>query len=581
MQRPSAAEGGFSIWLAIVLVGVLVMISFAFLHHSTSRESLYLHRRAELHAQYAAEEALARYAVPDLIGRTLTALETAQAGDIPPYVTQRDNFRPDEDHLDDETVEFNYGFENLKLKKEYINPLVSTEAVYYTMVDGVVSYYDPFQREDMVVRKTASVSFGLQNFANFMYFTHLEQNPLDDPGGQILINFYGADIIYGRLHSNDYININGNAGGYPQFYGWVTTAMEDVRWVNGTSPNYDIFHAGFTPNYPPNSDGQGILYPPEDAIDVMRQNAGLPISSSNVFIDSLQAWEEVATTVHIRNRNLIIEQWLFNLFTSEGDTIFWEANYPRYHMLSLPPPQRGTVVLNGKLLLEGWLEGQVTFLSADTIWLIDDLFYTDVAFDGNDFPPGTPEDDKGKPPTNSLNRMGIVSEKNVILAFTAENGGYNGNGGGPQGNCDEVIGLLDTRHVLITAAIMAMDNVFEVDFWHNSCTQSWAENPYGLPPNDPCHSGILDVRGNIYLWGAVIQQRRGFVRRSPIGPYGQRIIGYDKRYHYDDNFLDFPPPNFPNTSTAQGQLLFETERVLFEKKAWEAQRAEFNLPPIE
>jgi hypothetical protein len=90
-----------------------------------------------------------------------------------------------------------------------------------------------------------------------------------------------------------------------------------------------------------------------------------------------------------------------------------------------------------------------------------------------------------------------------------------------------------------------------------------------------------DLRGNIYLWGAVVQQRRGFVRRSPIGPYGQRFIGYDKRYHYDDNFLEFPPPNFPNTASASGQLLFETSRVLFEKDSWEEQRADFDLPPIE
>jgi len=361
----------------------------------------------------------------------------------------------------------------------------------------------------------------------------------------------------------------------------VTSAMEDVIWVGTTAPNYDIFHAGFTPNYPPNSQGQGILYPPEDAIEVMRQNAGLPILSSPAFIDSLGSWEEIATTIHVRDNHLKIEQWLFNHFYPNGDTIIFEDRYPRYHLLSLPSPHRGTVVLNGKLFIEGWLTGQVTFLSSDTVWIIDDIWYTDVGFDGVNFPVFTPEDEKGRPPNGSTNRMGIVSEKNVILAFTAENGGYNGTLGGPGGNCPETMDVLDNEHVLITAAIMAMDDVFEVDFWHNSCLQHMGENPYGLPPNDPCYTVMDDRRGNIYLWGAVIQQRRGFVRRSPIGPYGDRVIGYDKRYHYDDNFLDFPPPNFPNTSTAQGQLLFETNRVLFEKKTWDQQRAEFNLPPIE
>ncbi|MBL7033672.1 MAG: hypothetical protein ISR91_05945 [Candidatus Delongbacteria bacterium] len=573
---PTTAEAGFSLFLAIVMVGVLLLISFAYLQHATSRESLYLHRRAALHAQYAAEEALARYGVPDLISRSLTALENAQGGDISPRIAQLETFRPDYDFLDDGVVEFNYGFRNLNLKKEYINPQVSSEAAFYAMVDGVVTYFDPYQREDIVVERRAAASYELQNFANFMYFTDQEVNPSDDPGGEIEINFYGADIIYGRLHSNDYIKINGVAG-YPQFWGWVTTAKEDVVWLNGTNPNYDIFHAGFTPNYPPNSDGQGILYPPEDAILAMRQNAGLPIFSTPAMIDSLASWQEIATTIRIRNNQLRIEQWLYNHFYPNGDTIFYTDRYTHGQYLSLPSPQRGTVSLNGKLFVEGHLQGQVTFLSSDTIWIVDDVYYNDVAFDGVNWIGNPVEDDKGMPPAGSNNRCGIVSEKNVIIAFTAENGGYNGGQNLP--GCDAVEGVDDRQHILITAALMAMDNVVEVDFWHNSCIIG-GDNPYGLPTTNPCQTGTNDQRGNIYLWGAVVQQRRGFVRRSPIGPYGPRIIGYDKRYHYDDNFLEFPPPNFPNTSSASGQLLFETSRVIFEKDAWEELRSEFSLPQL-
>ena len=571
------AESGFSLFLAIIMVGVLLLISFAYLHHSSSRQSLYLLRRAELHAQYAAEEVLARYAVPDLISRSMSSLESANSGNISPAILQLESFRPDEEYSDDETIEFNYGFRNLQLRKEYINPEVSSQAAFYAMVDGVVTYFDPFQRREIEIERRSAVSYELQNFANFMYFTDQEVNPADDPGGEILINFYGADIIYGRLHSNDYIKINGSAG-YPQFWGWVTTAKEDVMWINGTTPNYDIFHAGFTPNYPPNSGGQGILYPPEDAVNVMRENAGLPIYSGDYLVDSLGSWEEIATTIRIRGNHLRIEQWLYDHFTPEGDTIYHEGNYQFGQLLSLPSPQRGTVALNGKLFLEGYLNGQVSFLSADTIWLIDDVYYQDIAFDGVNWLGNPSEDDKGRPVAGSNNRLGIVSEKNVLVAFTPENGGYNS--GQTLPNCDVVPGFGDQEHILITGAIMAMDNVFEIDFWHNSCTNG-GDNPYGLPTGHPCWTGMNDLRGNIYLWGAVVQQRRGFVRRSPIGPYGQRFIGYDKRYHYDDNFLEFPPPNFPNTASASGQLLFETSRVLFEKDSWEEQRADFDLPPIE
>ncbi len=391
-------------------------------------------------------------------------------------------------------------------------------------------------------------------YGRFLYFTDEEVNPADDPGGEITISFYGADNIYGRLHSNGWIKINGAAGGYPQFYGPVSTAREDVMWLNGTNPDYDIFHEGIQFNYP---DSSGYPLPPEAAIDSMRTNAGLAIWSTDVFIDSLDSWEEIATTLRIRGNHLLIEQWLYDHFYPDGDTIFHDGSYQYGQTLALPPPQQGVVALQGKLFLEGYLSGQVTFLSADTIWLIDDVWYADVAFDGVNWIGNPPEDEKGMPVPGSSNRMGIVSEKNVIIAFTPQNGGYNSGQNLP--DCDAVQGVADREHILITAAIMALDNVFEADFWHNSCTNG-GDNPYGLPAGHPCHTNMTDLRGNIYLWGAVVQQRRGFVRRSPIGPYGNRFIGYDKRYHYDENFAISFPPLFPilMTDTLEVPVEFTT-----------------------
>ena len=378
-------------------------------------------------------------------------------------------------------------------------------------------------------------------WARFQEFIDEDINPADDPGGEIQINYWWGDTIRGSLHSNDDIKING-VEGYPQFLGLVSTARDDVMWINGTTPNYSIFEGGLWLNYP---DSRGIPLPTFDSILETTGGVGLPILCSPVYIDSLVSYEEIATALHIRDNHLMIEQWLHDHFTPDGDTIYYEERYPCYSELPLPPPEQGTVFLNGKLFLEGRLTGQVTFLAADTIWLIDDVYYSDVEFDGVDFPPATPEDEKGRPPAGSSNRMGIISAKNVIVAFNAQNGGYNGGQGGPGPNCEATEGVLDREHILITAAVMALDNVFEVDFWHNSCTFSAEGNPYGLPPGDPCHTGYSDLRGNIYLWGSLIQQRRGFIRRSPIGPYGQRLIGYDKRYHYDENFAISFPPCFP------------------------------------
>ncbi|MCD4728626.1 MAG: hypothetical protein K8R46_13250, partial [Pirellulales bacterium] len=231
------------------------------------------------------------------------------------------------------------------------------------------------------------------SFGRFMYFTDEEQVPPDDPGGQVNICFYGADILYGPLHSNGWIKINGAGGGYPQFYGPVTTAKEDVMWINGTVPDYSIFHGGLSVNYP---ESHGFPYPRDDLVQPIKNNPGLLIPDS-AYVDSLAEFCELATTIHIRDSLLMIEQWLYDHFTPVGDTIHCEEHFQQYQYLSLPAPENGTVYFRGKLFLEGWLQGQVTLLASDTIWLIDDVYYVDVAFDGVNWIGNPPEDEKGMP----------------------------------------------------------------------------------------------------------------------------------------------------------------------------------------
>ena len=376
------------------------------------------------------------------------------------------------------------------------------------------------------------------SYARFQWFIDQNINPADDPGGESTGYYFGPGSHNGAIFSNDYIWITAQGGEYPQFYGPVATARGDVIWLGGTIPDYGIFHGGLLVNFP---DHNGFPLPTAASI-IETCGVGLAISSIPALIDSLDSWEEIATTIRIRGNMLRIYQWLYNHFSPNGDTIFFENRYEYGQHLSLPSPQNGIARVTGKLLLEGNLTGQLTILATDTVWLIDDVYYSDVAFDGVNWIGNPPEDEKGRPPQGSNNRLAIISEKNVIIAFTPENGGYNGDQSLP--GCDAVEGAVDRQHILITAAIMALDNVFEVDFWHNSCTDG-GNNPHGLPTDDPCNTGMNDLRGSIYLWGSIIQQRHGYTRRRPIGPYGNRMIGYDKRYHFDENFLESFPPCFP------------------------------------
>ena len=45
-----------------------------------------------------------------------------------------------------------------------------------------------------------------------------------------------------------------------------------------------------------------------------------------------------------------------------------------------------------------------------------------------------------------------------------------------------------------------------------------------------------DFRGKVYLWGGIVQQFRGYMKRCCNGyPYNTGYIGMDKDYNWDDN----------------------------------------------
>ena len=43
-------------------------------------------------------------------------------------------------------------------------------------------------------------------------------------------------------------------------------------------------------------------------------------------------------------------------------------------------------------------------------------------------------------------------------------------------------------------------------------------------------TGGNDYRGNIFLWGGVVQKYRGYMKRNAVGPYPTGPIGMDKKY---------------------------------------------------
>ena len=249
-------------------------------------------------------------------------------------------------------------------------------------------------------------------------------------------------------------------------------------------------------------------------------------------------------------------------------------------------------VRGGQVLVRGTVSGQYTIVTSDyqeyrrhdnpsiidrvwgNIWIIDDLVYADSDDDGVVIQPI----DGG---TNNV--LGLIAGGSVIVANTRKNGAKNNSSGSANS---------PNSHVRINAALMAMHGGFLAHYWQNSTryyddifddnngalqdcdydTSYWGKiadgrgqyrNFYieqvGLPCEDiGSPTGQSDLRGYIYLWGSIVQQKRGYVRRNLYGgtmPYVVENVGYYKDYNYDYNLLNQPPPYYPDTEDIDGNVV--------------------------
>ena len=103
----------------------------------------------------------------------------------------------------------------------------------------------------------------------------------------------------------------------------------------------------------------------------------------------------------------------------------------------------------------------------------------------------------GKPNPGCDDFLGLIAKKDVIIIDNAVNG----------------------NDVIINAAILTLGDSFTV--------QNYASGP---------------PRGDLTIYGSLSQKVRG-----PVGTFGWwGTTGYQKDYHYDDRFVDTPPPYYPS-----------------------------------
>ena len=285
---------------------------------------------------------------------------------------------------------------------------------------------------------------------------------------------------------------------------WIAIMQNPVFYGLVTTCKDDFIHgAGYAPvfvNYHPLFNVDPVLLPEEAS----KLRAGA--AASGKFFDGSGIYQH---RLVIDGSNWNVYRW--HIGAPFGDTLVAQGTDLREACFFFVSP----------LELKGRVAGTVTVGSSEDIRLIDDIWYMNST-------PGS-----GAIDTNETNPnvIGIVAEGNVIIANTPENGRDNSTMGGTS--------------IIINGGIIALGESFTFE------DQNDVWNQYQGPwPDD---------RGDIHLWGSVVQKRRGYVHRSNHGS-----TGYGKDYHFDDRFYTIQPPCYPDATDELGHSLFDII-------AWEAQ----------
>ncbi len=324
-----------------------------------------------------------------------------------------------------------------------------------------------------------------QPLSDYLYMTNLEMSLFDD-----VIWFWGHDILTGDVHSNDYFGMKG-VGGQPQFYGGlVTTSQDEFHYASGADPYFEL---------PPLFNIEPLELPenllPLRALAI-QQGHYYPNDTGNLQQGRLQGSED-GWVLHLWNLGVPYDSTNLTLI----DTI--EYNNGLDWMC---------VFFEGDLDMFGdSVQGKTVIGNCGNIRLLDNLIVE-----------GADIDSLGAVNFDNENMLYLASEGAVIVADTW----VNGRGNGVSYNDGH-----QRQDIVISAGIFAVGESFT--FEHQN--DSW-NTYYWCDPSGP-HPGEHDERGSIYLYGSLVQYRRGYVHRSNCGG-----TGYSKRYTYDSRWGQNPVP---------------------------------------
>lgn len=498
-EKIKQEEGSFPV-LAIIMIGMLIFTGLAFMKWGADESWQVMYKKAQMQAHYAAQAGIMDVGYHDML--------TLQPYSIPPdpvslggcQVTNSDN----------EVV-----CTVLDVKREPDKNELGTAFADYNYIDytayGKVEIKD-YKGTKFSVLDSMTVKIKLLGLANFLYLTDIETTTFGE-----VIKFWHEDTLDGWVHSNDTIAIMEN----PVFYDRVTTTAP-VFWQGiNYSPQFI--------NYDPIFEYREI-YLPTEATEIRSAAA-----AGGTFFTSQNG--------QLRSRLVFKGRLGWDLYQ-------WPIGMPFDSTLSPVAsggvPNWQAIFVDGYLELTGIVAGQVTvgarghpdpswmYYGYHCIKLVDDVRYWFADSHTGEF------DDSTDAYSDIL---GIVSESNITIANSWQNGRWDGFNEAP----------MDwNRHsIVITAAMVALGESFSFEQQNEPLPNPVIWEFYTGLDNTPNYF-TSDERGDIYVHGAITQKRRGYVHRSNRGG-----TGYGKLYRFDERLNRMAPPYFLEATDSEGHAHFE------------------------
>lgn len=347
---------------------------------------------------------------------------------------------------------------------------------------------------DPTNRCTIEVQVRKRQFCQHVYLSNEEK--IMWQGGANKVWWYTGDEIWGPLHTNHTLHINGA----PIFHGRVTYTVGIELWP-GSNPDY---REGLPEQVPP------MVFPASNKkLKTYAQRDGYYYKGRTcIFIDRNQ--------LRIRNKDGEAEVRPLppNGVIYVDGTIDYDEDWFKKFDLN-----------KGNAFVSGRLDGRLTIAAANNIYITAkdptefDYFaaantggirYADADFD----PEGGITDDM----------LGLVANGNIrILHY------YWPKASSPYYN--RAPGDVAPYDITIHAALFALDGVWEYEYY-------WQQ----------------PVKGTIYVVGSIIQQYSGQVGDYK-GQSGERLSGYLKDYRYDPRMLYDAPPHFLEAVNAGWEIV--------------------------